>query len=120
VTIHVGDNYQNNGNAGAIGPNNLVTSPQMTHRQASPATADLRILAEQMSALQSRLEERAATPDRYLAARHVNHALHFIRQGDEDAASAHAAQLGKCARWVLNTATSIGASVAASWLSRYA
>ena len=80
----------------------------------------MKALAAQLSALCLRLQARAETEEHFLAAKHVELATEAIRQGDENAARAHASQLGKCASWAVNTATAIGVGVAAAWLSRYA
>src|SRR5450756_2241448 len=85
------------------GPNSIVTQPVMNPApEGSPAGADMKALAGQLSALCLRPQAYGATKEQSLAAKHVKLATQAIRQADENAARAHASRPGKCAAWVLS------------------
>ncbi|WBB48448.1 hypothetical protein O3597_25760 [Verrucosispora sp. WMMA2044] len=111
VEVIMGDRYHVQGQPGAVGPNSHVhdvTFVQLWNQQGDKL--DLPSLAEELAQLRVTLREQATTPEDDQVVADIGQAELAARQGDGAGAFRHLKAAGK---WALDTATAIGAAVAA-------
>lgn len=110
---HVGDNYHNTGQAGAIG--RASHAEKMIFQQAVlPAQQiDLGALARELIELRKAMRDQASDPDHDIAIGKIAAAQQAAESGDSSGAIEHLKAAGK---WALDVSTKIGGDVAAAAL----
>lgn len=109
---YVENQYNVQGQAGAVGPNAHVHDVSFTQAWQNVSNSiDLPQLAEELKLLRAEARSRAETPDDDAAIAALGQAQVAAEQGDGDKALAHLARAGK---WALGIAQAIGVAVASA------
>lgn len=102
--------------AGAIGPNAVVSDTRMQQENVENALpgVDMNELARQLQVLTEKLKALAADPDQYAALSEVSYAAQAAKNQDKKGTLEH---LKKAGAWALQVARDIGVQVAATALT---
>jgi uncharacterized protein YjbI with pentapeptide repeats len=106
------DQYNNAGQAGAMGPDAHVHDVTFTQNQLQ---VDLTKLAPELAQLLQAMKTEADTPDQYIALAEVAKAEQAAKAGDSHKVAGYLKAAGQ---WALDTAVKIGAPVAAEALKK--
>jgi hypothetical protein len=117
MPIHTGDNNTSYGPTAFMGRNDVRDST-INQVYQDTQSGNIKLLAQQLAVLRAKLETQATDPARDLAIREVAAAQLAAEKGRESATFTHLAKLGKMGKWVLDIATSIGVTVAASAITQ--
>lgn len=105
----MGDHYQVDGQAGAVGRDARAAGNTFNQIRVSTPT-DLGALAAELRSLRVAMRERATTPDEDVAVAAVAQAMVAAEKGSDTETHSYLKQAGK---WALGVATTIGTTVAA-------
>lgn len=113
--VFIMNNYVNNGQAGAVGPNANVSGNVFTQQKNSFLdTIDLKQLQDQLNTLRIHLKKIAKEPDDDIAVAKIAEAQKLCDEGNHDKIIE---KLKSCGKWAFDQAMTIGTSVAATALA---
>jgi hypothetical protein len=107
----VGDSFVNMGQAAGFGKNVKVGDVTMNKSTGAEPALDLAGLGAELDRLKKEMRSKASEDEHDLAIAEVVQAGNAAKDGDEEAVRSH---LSRAGRWALQTATAIGAGVAAA------
>lgn len=111
--VSMGDIYKGKGQIGHLGPSHAKRD--IIYQQQMYAGINFDLLAKELPALIKALKEKASEADDYIVIGAVAEAQKALEEKDSSRVMAH---LKKAGKWAFDTASDIGASVAAAAISK--
>lgn len=104
----MGDNYLNQGQAGAMGRDAQAYNNVFQH-------VNLSSLADELARLKAEMQKQAHSSEQHISAEEVSHAESAVRKGEKSKVVGH---LKKAGQWALNCAKEIGTDVASEVIKK--